>query len=294
MSEPTLDINVYTQQTIPSALAELMDNHSKMQQISAYCKQSYVPGSAEATQIYDQTQSYAKNALLNVAYHIQTIGTHLTTLTQLQLNEVDKLDLQIKYLSQRIDMIHDASGTNVFRGNDSARPYKSTLKDRKVDADSTRAPQKFVRKQVHYGISAPTTTTATLQHQQSNGSLSDSQGLPPPPPPSSTNSSNHSSQPSTPSVSSPSYTSTPPPVSAKPRPQQPPPPAAQPPSLNMPPSIPTRPPSIQQSSDFPPPPPPSFDLPPPPPSSYDFPPPPPSFNLPPPPAFDLPPPPPPM
>ncbi|KAM9986573.1 hypothetical protein ACTFIY_010980 [Dictyostelium cf. discoideum] len=332
MSE-SIDINVYSQTTIPNAMAELMDNHNKMEQISAYCKSLYANG--DAAQAYEQTQGYAKNALLNVAYHIQTVGTHITSLLQLQTNEMEKLNIEIQTLTQRVRMIHDSTGTNVFSNQDAAKPYKSSLKNRKVETEATKAPVKYVHKPISYGISASDINQngvpPPLNHSNSSANLTSSSG----------HLAASTSNSSTPSYQSPSYSSqptissgTPPPIQKQPPrvANAPPPPslsvpaAPPPPVMNVPPPPPTsqRPSSVNNNNaplnDFPPPPPPpssssggdlppppSFGLPPPPTLGDDFPPPPPppvgSYDFPPPPARpqsqfydhnDFPPPPPPM
>ncbi|KAK5576492.1 hypothetical protein RB653_007636 [Dictyostelium firmibasis] len=322
MSE-SIDINVYSQTTIPNAMAELMDNHNKMEQISAYCKSLYANG--DAAQAYEQTQGYAKNALLNVAYHIQTVGTHITSLLQLQTNEMEKLNIEIQTLTQRVRMIHDSTGTNVFSNQDAAKPYKSSLKNRKVETESAKPPVKYVHRPISYGVSASDINqngVPPLNHSNSSANLTSSSGH---------LAASSTSNSSTPSYQSPSYSSqptissgTPPPIQKQPPrvANAPPPPSlsvpAPPPAMNVPPP-PTsqRPPSVNSYNDFPPPPPsssggfdlpppPSFGLPPPPALGDDFPPPPPpvgSYDFPPPPARpqsqfydhnDFPPPPPPM
>jgi len=289
MSNEGLDINVYSQTTIPAALAELMDNHSKMEQISNYCKSAYVSG-GDTAQIYEQTQGYAKNALLNVAYHIQTIGTHITTLLQLQSNEIEKISIEIATLTQRVNMIHDSTGTQAFNTPDSAKAYKSTLKEKKIEVEAAKAPTKFVRKQINYSMGS--SGESQLNHSNSSANLNGSTGGLAPP---------VNSNSSTPTYQSPSYSPQPTGVPKPPAPISAPPTrssAPPPPSLSVPPSVPQRGSVIVGA---PPPPPTSFgggggDLPPPP-MMGDFPPPPPSFGgggLPPPPSIgDLPPPPPP-
>ncbi|EGC35131.1 hypothetical protein DICPUDRAFT_87985 [Dictyostelium purpureum] len=253
MDNQPIDINYYSNTTVPNALAELMDNHNKLQQISLYCKSLSANGS-DPNEAYEQTQSYAKNALLNVAYHIQTVGTHITSLLQLQTNELEKLNIQVQTITQRVKMIHDSTGTNVFSMPDAAKPYKSSLKDRKVELDTAKPPVKYVHKPVQYGMSeiggaGNNGSAPQLNHSNSSANLNSSNAAAPPP-----------------------SLSVPPSI----------------PQRNTAPSAAPPPPPSFGGGDFPPPPP-SFGLPPPP--SGDFP--PPAFgDLPPPPAFDLPPPPP--
>ncbi|KYQ94146.1 component of SCAR regulatory complex [Tieghemostelium lacteum] len=290
-----LDMNNLSEITIPNALNELMENHSKMKQISTYCKTAYVSG-ADTAQIYEQTQSYAKNALLNVAYHIQNIGSHISTLLDLQSQEIKKITSEIQSLTQKSAMIHDISGTNLFQAPDAAKSYKSALKERKIEgSDSAKLPTKFVRKQVNYAMG----TEMQLNHSSSSASLSGSSNIPPPPSSSQSLSGSVNSNSSTPTYQSPTYSPQPQPSMAKGKPP--------PPSLSVPPTIP-RPPST--AFDLPPPlstnglpPPPVSNLPPPPSVSH-LPPPPSTYDLPPPPMrpishygydlSDLPPPPPPQ
>ncbi len=92
------DMHSYVQTTIPKALQDLLESNNNIKQIATYCKSAYLsPG--DQAKVYDQTREYTKECILNVAYHVQTIGTHISSLLDLQTNEIDKLDIQIRALS---------------------------------------------------------------------------------------------------------------------------------------------------------------------------------------------------
>lgn len=91
------DMHTFVQTTIPKALSDLLDSNNNIKQIATYCKSAYLSG--DQAKVYDQTREYTKECILNVAYHVQTIGTHISTLLDLQTTEIDKLDIQIRALS---------------------------------------------------------------------------------------------------------------------------------------------------------------------------------------------------
>eukprot|EP01111_Echinosteliopsis_oligospora_P004282 TRINITY_DN1684_c0_g1_i1.p1 TRINITY_DN1684_c0_g1~~TRINITY_DN1684_c0_g1_i1.p1 ORF type:complete len:338 (+),score=169.46 TRINITY_DN1684_c0_g1_i1:347-1360(+) len=315
-----MDTTTVVNTTLPAALAELMKSHENIKQIAAYCKSAYL----QDPKVYEQTQNYTKDALENVAYHVQTIGTHFVTLLDLQSNEIDKLDIQLRSLSDKVKCTYDAAGSTAFKGPADAKVYSKSIKARKLDA--TQMPsqpiRKYTRTPMNYAsIDAGTATSTSVSGERSSFysarpsvafTSPPAVGSPSAPPPSFA---------APPSLSAPSFSSPPPPPSmgAPPPPPSmgaPPPPPSMgapppPPSMGAPPPPPSMgapppPPSMGAPPPPPsmgaPPPPPSMGAPPPPPSmgapppppSFGGPPPPPPFGAPPPPpAFgDLPPPPP--
>jgi len=253
------DMNTFVQTTIPKALSDLQESHNNIKQIATYCKSAYTSG--DPNKVYEQTQNYTKDALLNVAYHIQTIGTHITSLLELQASEIDKLDIQIRAISDRMKACHDATGAAGFRTTDAAKVYQKGIKIKKLDGsqlpDSARPLAKYVRRPIRVMDNIDPSSHPVQQQQY--------QAPPPtatPPPPAAHRSVIYNA----------------PPISAPP------------PTLNLP----VPPPRGGAAA----PPPPYHSLPPPPPPSFDgMPPPPPppllddGFTLPPPPLGDLPPPP---
>jgi len=85
--------------------------------------------------------------LSNVAYHVHTVGLHLTNYLQAQTNELDRMDLQIRQIGDRLKTCKDSVGAGAFRsGNDSIRGYKSKPKMRKLEENELPETSKPITK----------------------------------------------------------------------------------------------------------------------------------------------------
>jgi len=245
-----------------------------------------------------------KDALANVAYHVHTLGVHLTNYLEEQSNEIKSLDDNVEILVLKMKLNHNLLGKNGITKNPASfRTYQKRKKI--VKLESSDAPSKYVRKTVdlnslnnvgvdlsgHVGSeqypvqtsyspdsvsntssvslgSVNTQSTPLLNSTSTRATVQISQ-----PPPSQLNvpltskSTTHLPQTHSVSVHTPQVVHEPPPPPPPQREEIPPPPSRDEP----PPPPPTR--------DDPPPPPPDDDDPPPPPPSReddDVPPPPPS------------------
>jgi len=138
--------------TIPSALANLQQSQRNIEQIAQYCRNAY-SNENEQGAVFQKTQSYIKDALSNVAYHIHTVGLHLTNFLQLQVNEIDKLDLQIQTLKSRMKAAHDNTGASGFKTQEAIRDYRRQPKIRKLQDHelpvSAQPLQKIVRQNIN-------------------------------------------------------------------------------------------------------------------------------------------------
>eukprot|EP00026_Physarum_polycephalum_P014672 Phypoly_transcript_15216.p1 GENE.Phypoly_transcript_15216~~Phypoly_transcript_15216.p1 ORF type:complete len:285 (+),score=63.54 Phypoly_transcript_15216:57-911(+) len=275
------DMHTFVQTTIPKALSDLLDSNNNIKQIATYCKSAYL--SKDQAQVYDQTREYTKECILNVAYHVQTIGTHISTLLDLQTTEIDKLDIQIRALTDRVKACHEAAGATGFRVKEANKVYVKTSKVRKLEGaaipEAAKQLRKYTRQPVNYSVI------------EGGGSIPSNAAFNNPPP----------SVPPPAASHAPTYFVGRASIALG----APPPTLVAPPSFSAPPPVPTH---TQSFSNLPPPPlpphaaghnpsslpPPLFDMPPPPP--FDFgamPPPPPAFDgLLPPPPLDFGPPPP--
>jgi len=280
MAEP--DLNTYLS-SIPTALNDLGGSHKNINQIAEYCKSAYAQD-PDPNVVFKTTQNYIKDALANVAYHIQNVGQQLNNFLILQTKEINKIDLQIQTITDRLRVAKDSTGASAFRNQDAVRPYQkrakvAKLEEREIPSNS-RPQQKYIRVPINLRILD--TAGVDLQGNRGNevyktiseGHLSTSSetlnasqdvrsNTIRAPPPMMNAPANYSTSATS---SSSAYSNTPPPLNAPnfpPHAFSPPPPMATvppPPMNNMMPPPP---------SDFglPPPPPPNFefDLPPPPP-----------------------------
>jgi len=138
--------------TLPNALNELNQTHSNLDKITQYCKSAY---SQEPDQnaVFQKTQNYIKDALSRVAYDIHTVGLHLTNFLQLQANEIEKLDLQIQTLTDRMKAAHDNTGASGFRTMEAVKTYQKKPKMKKCDEnelpENARSLNRFTRQSIN-------------------------------------------------------------------------------------------------------------------------------------------------
>ncbi len=85
------EIEAVSRNDLPAALDGLRENGETMQKISQYCRTP----NADLDSLLKQTQEYTLNAITNLAYHVHTVGTHLTNFLKLQSSELEKLEVQI-------------------------------------------------------------------------------------------------------------------------------------------------------------------------------------------------------
>jgi hypothetical protein len=300
-------------QTLPKCHEELMQSSRNIEQIAVYCKNAYITENDKVA-IYNQTQAYIKDALANVAYHVHTVGLHLTSYLEEQTNEIDRLDLNLRMLNDRLKANKEAVGISAFRAGDAQRNYHQKSKLRKLDESEINDPSKNLQKIGRIPLNLKALDNVGIDLSGNRGT--DQFGVHSPPPSLSINqnqsSSNYPSQSQSQSQyqqpqqqaprPQPTKGSGPPPVPNNTRPVHQPPSQSLPPrpNQNQPPQSyqPPPPPSNLNQPTFYPPPPPSFGgdenymiPPPPPPELEDF-----DMETPPPPPFsnqDLPPPPPP-
>ncbi|KAH3765278.1 component of SCAR regulatory complex [Pelomyxa schiedti] len=114
-----------------AALTELNKNQEAIQQIVSFCKTSYTPGCD--AEVFRSSKEYTANVLLNVAYHVQNVATKLTTCMQVQLAALDKLDVQVKTLTDHMQALHDFKGTEEFHAPEAARTYQRVPKVLKLE-----------------------------------------------------------------------------------------------------------------------------------------------------------------
>jgi len=81
---------------LPASIEALLASHSNALQISTYCKKAF---EAEPEKVYGETRQYTHHALLNAAYHVHEVALQITNFVQLQTNELEKLDLQIRSMT---------------------------------------------------------------------------------------------------------------------------------------------------------------------------------------------------
>lgn len=259
MSVP--DTQTYINQTIPKALADLNQSHVNIEQIAQYCKSVYSQPEQDKTAVFLKTQTYLKDALSNVAYHIHTVGLHFTNFLQMQANEIDRLDLQLKTIGDKMNLAHDNVGKSAFRTVESTKTFEPRAKMQKIqDENELPANARPIPKYVRQPINLKALDNVGIDLSGHKGTESFSATV-----------ESHPIQAPPPSLASPPPLSQP--AVFVPAPQGPPPP---PPPIGLAPPPSFMPPPPMMGLDDAPPPPPMEDLPPP--FLDDMPPPPPVMD----------------
>jgi cobalamin biosynthesis Mg chelatase CobN len=119
----TEDIETIRGKTLPDALKSIQESKETLDKIVSY----YVDTkSTEYEKFFQQTQDHTKEAITNVAYHAHTVGTHLTNFLKLQLLELEKLELHLCTLADRMRLSHDSAGQLGYRTPASVKKYRVT------------------------------------------------------------------------------------------------------------------------------------------------------------------------
>eukprot|EP01121_Diplochlamys_sp_Union-15-3_P017923 TRINITY_DN6416_c0_g1_i1.p1 TRINITY_DN6416_c0_g1~~TRINITY_DN6416_c0_g1_i1.p1 ORF type:complete len:246 (+),score=54.47 TRINITY_DN6416_c0_g1_i1:147-884(+) len=147
-TDPTL-IQLHDE-TIPNAIKALKESNTTLDQIATYCRD--LKKSTDYDAIFTQTQEYTKDALMNVAYHVHTVGTYLTTFLQFQMTELDKLDTVMGNITQRLKYFHDSVGNQSYTARENERQYHRTHRLQKIDEsaipESSNALPQFSRQKI--------------------------------------------------------------------------------------------------------------------------------------------------
>jgi hypothetical protein len=123
MSNDSLNISINS--TIPNALQELETSQKKIDEAVQHFKKYY---SHDDMLNQNELQKYIKDAISNVTYHVHAVGLHLTNFLQLQSNEIEKLDLQIEALTDRLKAAKENTGFSGLRTADSLKTFPKTNK----------------------------------------------------------------------------------------------------------------------------------------------------------------------
>jgi hypothetical protein len=259
-------------QPLPKAnksLKELEDCKAAIDKVLAYCRETYA---ADKKKIFTYTQNETKNALQNVSYHIHAMATHMTNVLTLQVAEIEKIDLQLREVTNRCQLHHQEVGIKALMllRTEHESPSLPPDKLKKLEASAVPSLPNHPRQKIDFseldgvGISLVSGSAASKFGTMRNA-------------PSQFGNSPLASR--APTVSSPSFTAAPPTLALRSFDDLPPPPFGAPPGLpsDLPPPPPGLPPGLPPPPEFP------SDLPPPPPGL------PPDLPDMPPPPFDLPP-----
>merc|ERR1711916_204338 len=78
---------------LPTALRELLGAQGQIEEIARYFEQAF-GADPDKNKVFRETQVYTKNALGNVAFHVNVVGSHMVSFLNKQFDELDTMQLQ--------------------------------------------------------------------------------------------------------------------------------------------------------------------------------------------------------
>lgn len=109
---------------------ELSASKAKIEEIATFCQTAYQTQPGE--QSFAQTQTYAHNALQNVAHHIHTVASHLTNFLILQAEQLDKMELEVTSAASRLASVKENSARLGLATLQRDRAPQHSVKNRKL------------------------------------------------------------------------------------------------------------------------------------------------------------------
>mmetsp|Transcript_935 Transcript_935/g.1518 ORF Transcript_935/g.1518 Transcript_935/m.1518 type:complete len:167 (-) Transcript_935:994-1494(-) len=128
------ELNDLQKVKLPAAFNELSNTHQSIPPIVKYCKDAYSQ-SKDQREVYQTTVKYTGDVLTNIAYHTNNVATQLTRFLQLQLQQIESVDLQLKSVSLRLAAMKEATGAQGLRRSDAVKTFPRAEKLAKLSSN---------------------------------------------------------------------------------------------------------------------------------------------------------------
>ncbi|KNC54071.1 uncharacterized protein AMSG_09736 [Thecamonas trahens ATCC 50062] len=109
---------------LPTALRELLGAQGQIKEIAEYFEQAYA-ADADKNKVFSETQVYTKNALGNVAFHVNVVGSHMVSFLNKQFDELDTMQLQFDAVMSRLNNARYTLGLSNLSSYLAPRIYKT-------------------------------------------------------------------------------------------------------------------------------------------------------------------------
>lgn len=145
------EMEVLLEETFPAEYQKLEANGKTIADIASYCDGAYptTPDPKKEKEEFDKTRKYVTDALLNVAYYIQSVSSLVSNFVALQDEELGRIQSDIQAINEHMRSSYEQKGSNVFRPQESVRAYTPRDKVKKLEGDDlppTAQPiEKFTR-----------------------------------------------------------------------------------------------------------------------------------------------------
>lgn len=146
------EMEVTLEETFPGEYQKLEANGNTISDIATYCDTAYPKNGAypkKEKEEFDKTRKYVTDALLNVAYYIQSVSGIVSSFVTMQEEELGRIQSDVQAINEHMRTAYEQKGANVFRPPESVRSYAPRERVKKLEGDdippSAQPIEKFVR-----------------------------------------------------------------------------------------------------------------------------------------------------
>ena len=83
---------------IPMGRQALLDSHTNLSQLAAYCKENY-KNCENKTRALEETKGYASQSLASVAYQINSLAVNMLQMMDQQMIQLKKMESAVNHIS---------------------------------------------------------------------------------------------------------------------------------------------------------------------------------------------------
>eukprot|EP01089_Gocevia_fonbrunei_P001006 TRINITY_DN10966_c0_g1_i1.p1 TRINITY_DN10966_c0_g1~~TRINITY_DN10966_c0_g1_i1.p1 ORF type:complete len:173 (+),score=36.18 TRINITY_DN10966_c0_g1_i1:47-565(+) len=149
-----------------ASLEELVKTHGQVQQVAEHCRAAFREGDQDSA--FQETKGYVTDTLQNVVYQIHNVSLQIANFMDVQFKEIDKLDLQIRTLSDRMKACHDATGASDKQAMELPKNYVRADKMRKLEGSelpySAQPLEPYVREPIDLSVLDDVGSTGITSH----------------------------------------------------------------------------------------------------------------------------------
>lgn len=142
------EMEVLLEETFPVEFQKLEGNGQTISEIANYCDDAYptTPDPKKEKEEFDKTRKYVTDALLNVAYYIQSVSSIVSSFVILQDEELGRIQSDIQAINEHMRSAYEQKGSNVFRPPESIRAYTPRERVKKLEGDDLPATAQPIEK----------------------------------------------------------------------------------------------------------------------------------------------------
>ena len=91
-------LNSLIEKEIPHGMQELVNSHTNLANLAAYCKDNYRQ-SADKERVLQETKQYASQSLASVAYQVHSLAVNMLQMIDQQVIQLKKMEASVAGIS---------------------------------------------------------------------------------------------------------------------------------------------------------------------------------------------------